>query len=65
MIGKAGGQFGIWRSTDLGASWGRINDDAYQWGNRFRAISGDPRRFGRVYVATDGRGIVYGDPVAR
>ena len=40
----------------------RINDDAHQWGLRFRAISGDPRRYGRVYIATDGRGLLYGDP---
>jgi len=61
-IGTYKGQYGIWRSSDGGANWVRINDDQHQWGNRFRAISGDPRIFGRVYVATDGRGIVYGDP---
>jgi hypothetical protein len=27
-------------------------------------LSGDPRIFGRVYLATDGRGIVYGEPAA-
>lgn len=53
---------GVWRSNDGGASWLRINDDAHQWGLRFRAISGDPRRYGRVYIATDGRGLLYGDP---
>jgi xyloglucan-specific exo-beta-1,4-glucanase len=52
----------VWRSDDGGASWLRINDEAHQWGLRFRAISGDPRRYGRVYVATDGRGLLYGDP---
>lgn len=53
---------GLWRSTDGGSSWLRINDDAHQWGMRYRAITGDPRIFGRVYFATDGRGIIYGDP---
>jgi hypothetical protein len=53
---------GVWRSDDGGANWLRINDDAHQWGLRFRAISGDPRRYGRVYIATDGRGLLYGDP---
>ena len=53
---------GLWRSTDGGANWVRINDDAHQWGLRYRAMTGDPRIFGRVYVATDGRGIFYGDP---
>ncbi|QNN66106.1 hypothetical protein H9L12_00235 [Sphingomonas rhizophila] len=61
-VGKLGDVRGIWRSDDLGRNWARINDDAHQWGLRFRAISGDPRRAGRVYVATDGRGIFYGDP---
>jgi xyloglucan-specific exo-beta-1,4-glucanase len=60
--GTKGGLRAIWRSTDGGASWGRINDDSHQWGLRVRVISGDPRRFGRVYVGTDGRGILYGDP---
>ena len=53
---------GIWRSDDGGARWLRINDEDHQWGLRFRAISGDPRRYGRVYIATDGRGLIYGDP---
>lgn len=53
---------GIYGSLDGGARWTRINDTAHQWGLRLRVISGDPRRFGRVYVGTDGRGIMYGDP---
>lgn len=61
-IGRRQGLTAIWRSTDGGSTWQRINDDRHQWGLRFRVISGDPRRFGRVYVGTDGRGIVYGDP---
>jgi len=28
----------------------------------FRCIAGDPRVFGRVYVGTDGRGILVGEP---
>lgn len=52
----------IFRSTDTGKTWLRINDDEHQYGTRFRCISGDPRIFGRVYVGTDGRGILYADP---
>ena len=62
--GAFDGLRGVWRSDDGGARWVRINDDQHQWGLRFRAISGDPRRYGRVYIATDGRGLLYGDPVA-
>lgn len=61
-IASVSGVKGVYRSIDGGARWSRINDDAHQWGLRLRVISGDPRRFGRVYLGTDGRGIVYGDP---
>jgi photosystem II stability/assembly factor-like uncharacterized protein len=52
---------GLYRSDDEGATWVRINDAQHQWGNRFECIAGDPRIYGRVYVGTNGRGILYGD----
>ena len=55
-IATIGGRRGVWRSDDGGASWVRINDDAHQWGPRFRAISGDPQRYGRVYTRPPGAG---------
>ncbi|WP_329261117.1 cellulose binding domain-containing protein [Streptomyces sp. NBC_01478] len=58
---KIGGVRGIFRSTDKGVSWTRINDGAHQWGWTGAAITGDPRVYGRVYVSTNGRGVVYGD----
>ncbi|GGU31697.1 cellulose binding domain-containing protein [Streptomyces daghestanicus] len=58
---KIAGVRGVFRSTDQGATWTRINDDAHQWGWTGAAITGDPRVYGRVYVATNGRGVVYGD----
>jgi len=61
-IGTLDGLDAAWRSVDGGARWVRVNDERHQWGLRFRVISGDPRRYGRVYIGTDGRGIVYGDP---
>jgi photosystem II stability/assembly factor-like uncharacterized protein len=60
-VGTMNGVKAIWRSNDVGKSWLRINDDRHQYGTRFRCIAGDPRIFGRVYVGTDGRGILYGD----
>ena len=53
---------GLYRSTDGGSTWVRINDDAHQYGE-VGHVTGDPRRFGRVYFASGGRGIFYGDPV--
>lgn len=61
-IGTKGAVRGVFRSDDRGRSWMRVNDDRHEYGRRFRAVAGDPRQFGRVYVATDGRGVVYGEP---
>lgn len=61
-IGTQGDIRGVFRSDDRGLSWTRINDPQHEYGRRFRAIAGDPRIAGRVYVATDGRGVVYGEP---
>jgi photosystem II stability/assembly factor-like uncharacterized protein len=52
---------GFYRSDDKGVSWTRINDDAHQFGAANSAITGDPRIYGRVYVGTNGRGILYRD----
>ncbi|HZF14873.1 MAG TPA: hypothetical protein VE046_02925 [Steroidobacteraceae bacterium] len=61
-IGKDETLRAIWRSDDAGLNWVRINDAGHEYGRRFRCIAGDPRVFGRVYVGTDGRGILYGEP---
>ena len=60
LVGTVDGLRGIFRSDDGAKTWIRINDDAHQWGLVLQ-ISGDPKRFGRVYVGTHGRGIQYGD----
>jgi xyloglucan-specific exo-beta-1,4-glucanase len=59
---QAGGVRGIYRSTDAGATWTRINDAQHQYASTGGAITGDPRVFGRVYLSTNGLGIVYGEP---
>lgn len=59
-----GGPRGVYRSTDAGASWQRINDDAHQFGGPGNGefVMGDMNVEGRVYMSTVGRGIVYGMP---
>ena len=64
MVGVVNGQRGILRSIDTARSWVRINDDQHQWGLVLQ-ISGDPKLYGRVYVGSHGRGIVYGDPAKK
>ncbi|PPU69766.1 sialidase family protein [Xanthomonas pisi] len=61
LAGRVAGVDGVFRSDDEGAQWLRINDDAHRFGKPY-SITGDPRRPGRVYFATGGRGIFYGDP---
>ncbi|WP_184557275.1 cellulase [Xanthomonas arboricola] len=61
LAGRADGVDGVFRSDDEGAHWLRINDDAHRFGKPY-SVTGDPRRPGRVYFATGGRGIFYGDP---
>jgi hypothetical protein len=65
LVGAVATVHGVYRSDDEGASWVRINDDQHQYGwIGQHPIAGDPRIYGRVYLATDGRGIQYADPVA-
>jgi hypothetical protein len=61
LAGKVGGKKGFYRSDDIGQTWVRLNDDAHQFGH-VNIIEGDPRTFGRVYLGTSGRGVIYGMP---
>lgn len=61
LVGNAGDQSGVFRSDDGGTSWQRIDDDEHEFG-WIAHVTGDPRIYGRVYLGTGGRGILYGDP---
>jgi xyloglucan-specific exo-beta-1,4-glucanase len=61
VAGKVADVQGLFRSDDAGRTWVRINDDLHQFG-QINVITGDPRIYGRVYLGTGGRGILYGDP---
>ncbi|MDX6393055.1 MAG: xyloglucan-specific exo-beta,4-glucanase, partial [Streptosporangiaceae bacterium] len=56
---------GVFRSVNESATWTRINDGQHQYGWIGQTITGDPRVFGRVYLGTNGRGILLGDPAER
>ncbi|MEU3692724.1 RICIN domain-containing protein [Streptomyces narbonensis] len=64
LIGTVKDVTGVFRSTDKGATWLRVNDDAHQWGaiGGVGVVTGDPDTYGRVFVGTNGRGLQYGDP---
>jgi hypothetical protein len=60
LWGTISGVTGFFRSDNAGASWVRINDDRHQFGYQ-NDLAGDPRVYGRVYLATSGRGVVIGE----
>jgi xyloglucan-specific exo-beta-1,4-glucanase len=61
ICGTVSGVRGIFRSTDQGASWTRINNDANEWGGLGNGnfIIGDMNVYGRVFMSTVGLGVVY------
>lgn len=61
LMGTVGGVRGVFRSNDAGARWTRINDDRHQWGGAGQSITGDPRVYGRVFLSSNGRGILWGE----
>ncbi|MNI35690.1 Xyloglucanase Xgh74A precursor [compost metagenome] len=63
VYGKVNGssRMGIYRSDDSGVTWTRINDDQHLIGGNPRDMEGDRQVYGRVYIATDGTGVWYGD----
>ena len=63
LVGRVAGTYGFYRSLDRGQTWVRINDDKHQFAE-ITAITGDPRLFGRVYLASRNRGVLYGEPAA-
>jgi len=61
ILGKIGTTYGIYRSDDSTATWVRINDDQHQFGT-IHYLTGDMNVFGRLFLAVEGRGLIYGDP---
>jgi photosystem II stability/assembly factor-like uncharacterized protein len=63
LVGNIDGVDGVFRSDNTGANWVRINDDQHQYGYMGEAVTGDPRVYGRVYLGTNGRGVLYADRI--
>jgi hypothetical protein len=54
--------WGVWRSTDEGASWDRIAEFPLGIFDVVMAVAGDPEIFGRVYIGWSGNSFAYGQP---
>jgi len=61
FIGACGGIEGAFRSDDAARTWACITDPQHGFGTMDQIV-GDPRLYGRVYIGTNGRGVLYGDP---
>lgn len=64
VLGRAGGSSldTMFRSDDLGRTWSAISDPNVQRFGLIQYLEGDMSVDGLVYVATAGRGILYGSP---
>ena len=60
IIGTVGGTYGFYRSDNNATSWNQTNDSQHQY-SAADYCTGDEYVYGRMYVGTNGRGIVYGD----
>lgn len=56
------GVYGFYRSEDDGRTFVRLNTDRQMYGE-INSVEGDSRVYGRFYLATGSRGILYGEPV--
>ncbi len=61
VIAEVSGTSGAFRSDDDGATWICLTDSVHGFGTMDQII-GDPRIYGRVYIGTNGRGVLFGDP---
>jgi xyloglucan-specific exo-beta-1,4-glucanase len=62
--GTVSGVTGLFRSTDQGATWLKLNDDAHQFAGA-PLLFGDMNVAGRVFMsAGGGRGLIYWEPAA-
>lgn len=63
IFGTVNGVTGVFMSIDEGENWWRVNDDKHEYGGLANGefVVGDMNVYGRVYMSTAGRGIVYGE----
>ena len=55
------GEYGFYRSVDDGKSYVRLNSAKQMYGE-INSIEGDSRVYGRFYLGTGSRGVLYGEP---
>ena len=61
LCGVIDNQYGFYRSFDECETYERINTDRQMFGD-INSIDGDKNVFGRFFIATGSRGVLYGKP---
>lgn len=62
LCGVIGGEYGFYRTLDEGKTYARLNTENQMYGE-INSIDGDKRQFGRFFLATGSRGVLYGEEV--
>ncbi|MBQ7919442.1 MAG: endoglucanase [Lachnospiraceae bacterium] len=62
VIGSIDGTYGFYRTLDEGKTYMRINTDKQMYGE-INSCDGDKNVFGRFFIATGSRGVLYGEEV--
>lgn len=62
LCGVIDGQYGFYRTLDEGKTYERLNDTNQMYGE-INSMDGDKRKFGRFFLATGSRGVLYGEQV--
>jgi photosystem II stability/assembly factor-like uncharacterized protein len=64
VYGRAatGAAWGVWRSSDQGATWDRIAEYPLGLFDNVTVVTGDPEIYGRVYIGWSGNSFAYGQP---
>ena len=60
LCGVIGGEYGFYRTPDEGKTYTRLNTENQMYGE-IMSIDGDKRVFGRFFLATGSRGVLYGE----
>lgn len=61
LCGIIDGEYGFYRTLDEGRTYERLNTERQMYGE-INSIDGDKRVFGRFFLATGSRGVLYGEP---
>ncbi len=61
LCGSIDGAYGFYRTLDQGKTYTRLNTDDQMYGD-IMSMDGDKRVFGRFFIATGSRGVLYGEP---